>query len=510
MVLHSGADAQTGSREASGDMVDLLVIGGGINGAGIAADAAGRGLRVMLCEKGDLGGATSSASTKLIHGGLRYLEYFEIRLVREALAEREVLLGMAPHIIWPMRFRLPHMPGLRPRWMIRAGLFLYDWLGPRTTLPASGTTRSDAGGPLRESLQYAFEYSDCWVDDARLVVLNAMLAREHGASVRTRTACTALAPDSAGWLATLSRQDGTGTETVRARAVVNATGPWVDRTASALQPSARVNSVRLVKGSHIVVPRLYDGSHAYLFQHPDRRVIFVIPYEDDFSLIGTTEEECDGDPGQVQASDGEVDYLLDAVSTYFRKKVTREQVCHRFAGVRPLMEEENESATTLSRDYHLQFDRQPAPLLTVYGGKITTYRRLAESALGQLKAVLPAMTGSWTADTVLPGGDFDKQSALLADFRKRWSWLPEEVGRRWVRTYGTRARTLVGEADCLTDMGRHFGAGLYEREVRYLMEEEWAVTAEDVLWRRTKTGLHMSDPERSGFDAWMEHAGDPA
>lgn len=507
MVLHSGADAQTASEGAAGDIVDLLIIGGGVNGAGIAADAAGRGLRVMLCERGDLGGATSSASTKLIHGGLRYLEYFEIRLVREALAEREVLLGMAPHIVWPMRFRLPHMPGLRPRWMIRAGLFLYDWLGSRTTLPASGTTRPETDGPLRDSLQYAFEYSDCWVDDARLVVLNAMLAREHGATIRTRTSCTALSPDSGGWLATLTARDGGGTETVRARGVVNATGPWVEKTVSTLQPSAAVRPVRLVKGSHIVVPRLYEGEHAYLFQHSDRRVIFVIPYENDFSLIGTTEDECHGDPGQVEASDREVDYLLDAVSTYFREPVTREQVCHRFAGVRPLMEEENESATSLSRDYHLQFDSQPAPILTVYGGKITTYRRLAESALGQLKAVLPSMTGPWTADTVLPGGDFDRQSALLSDFRTRWPWLPEEVARRWVRSYGTRARTLVGQADGLADMGRHFGAGLYEREVRYLMEQEWAVTAEDVLWRRTKTGLHMSDEERRGVHAWVEGEG---
>lgn len=507
MVLHSSTDSQTASRGEAGGMYDLLVIGGGINGAGIAADAAGRGLRVMLCEKEDLGGATSSASTKLIHGGLRYLEYFEIRLVREALAEREVLLGMAPHIVWPMRFRLPHMPGLRPRWMIRAGLFLYDWLGSRNTLPASGTVRPDPDGPLRDTLPHAFEYSDCWVDDARLVVLNAMLAREHGATIRTRTACTALSPDSGVWSATLTGREGGTTETVRARAVVNATGPWVEKTASTLQPSAPVRPVRLVKGSHIVVPRLYEGEHAYLFQHPDRRVIFVIPYENDFSLIGTTEKECHGDPGQVEASDGEVDYLLDAVSTYFREPVTREQVCHRFAGVRPLMEEENESATSLSRDYHLQFDRQPAPMLTVYGGKITTYRRLAESALEQLKAALPAMTGPWTADTVLPGGDFDGQVTLLADFRRRWPWVPEGVARRWVRTYGTRTLALVGQAGCLTDMGRHFGAGLYEQEVRYLMEEEWAFTAEDVLWRRTKTGLHMSDEERTGVRSWMEGGG---
>lgn len=507
MVLHSGMESQTASQ--AGDLYDLLVIGGGINGAGIAADAAGRGLRVILCEKGDLGGGASSASTKLIHGGLRYLEYFEIRLVREALAEREVLLGMAPHIVWPMRFRLPHMPGLRPRWMIRAGLFLYDWLGSRNTLTASGTVRPDASGPLKDSLQHAFEYSDCWVDDARLVVLNAMLAREHGATIRTRTACTALSSDSGGWSATLTGQTGTGdtAETVRARAVVNATGPWVEQVASALQPSGPVRPVRLVKGSHIVVPRLYDGSHAYLFQHPDRRVIFVIPYENDFSLIGTTEEECHDDPGQARASEEEVDYLLDAVSTYFREPVTREQVCHRFSGVRPLMEEENESATSLSRDYHLQFDRQPAPLLTVYGGKITTYRRLAESALERLKTVLPAMTEPWTATTVLPGGDFERQSALLSDFRGRWPWLPEDVARRWVRSYGTRALKLAGKADCLADMGRHFGAGLYEREAGYLVEQEWAQTAEDILWRRTKTGLHMNEEERSVFHAWMEEGG---
>ncbi|MEX1196580.1 MAG: glycerol-3-phosphate dehydrogenase [Pseudohongiellaceae bacterium] len=502
MVLHSGTGSQTVVQAE--DTYDLLVVGGGINGAGIAADAAGRGLRVLLCEKGDLGGATSSASTKLIHGGLRYLEYFEIRLVREALAEREVLLGMAPHIVWPMRFRLPHRPGLRPRWMIRIGLWLYDWLGSRNTLPASVTVGPETSGPLRDSLRHAFEYSDCWVDDARLVVLNALLAREHGATIQTRTACTALSAQADGWLATLINQESGAAETVRARAVINATGPWVEQVAEALQPSAPSRPVRLVKGSHIVVPRLYKGSHAYLFQHTDRRVIFVIPYENDFSLIGTTEEECHGDPGQAQASEEEIDYLLEAVSTYFREPVTRAQIRHRFAGVRPLMEEENESATSLSRDYHLQFDRQPAPLLTVYGGKITTYRRLAESALAQLKTVLPAMSQAWTAGAVLPGGDFEEQSRLLADFRARWPWLPEDVVRRWVRSYGTRALKLVGQADSLSDMGRHFGAGLYEQEARYLMEQEWAVTADDILWRRTKIGLHMSEAQRSEFHAWLQ------
>lgn len=507
MVLHSATDSQD-VPPAAGGAYDLLIIGGGINGAGIAADAAGRGLRVILCEKEDLGGATSSSSTKLIHGGLRYLEYFEFRLVREALAEREVLLDMAPHIVWPLRFRLPHLRGLRPRWMIRAGLFLYDWLGTRNTLAPSGTVPTDAEGPLRDSFKHAFEYSDCWVDDARLVVLNAMLAREHGAEIRTHTACTGLSADAGEWSATLTAADGAA-EVVRARAVVNATGPWVEKTAAALQPAATVRPVRLVKGSHIVVPRLYEGSHAYLFQHSDRRVVFVIPYEEDFSLIGTTEEEFHDDPGRPKASEEEVDYLLDAVNTYFREPVTREQIRYRFAGVRPLMEEENESSSSLSRDYHLQFDRQPAPLLTVYGGKITTYRRLAESAMQQLEAVLPAMTGPWTADTALPGGDFEVQSALLEDFRERWPWLPEGVARRWVRTYGTRTLALVGNAGDLTDMGRNFGAGLYEREVKYLMEEEWAVDPEDILWRRTKVGLHMNEEERNGVHAWMEQSSRP-
>ncbi|MGM0632726.1 MAG: glycerol-3-phosphate dehydrogenase [Pseudomonadota bacterium] len=508
MVLHTASDSQGPVQHPEESEFDLLVIGGGINGAGIAADAAGRGLRVLLCDKGDLAGGTSSASTKLIHGGLRYLEYFEFRLVREALMEREVLLGMAPHVIWPLRFRLPHRPGVRPRWMVRVGLGLYDLLGGRrNTLPASRAINMKGDGPLREEWQHGFEYSDCWVDDARLVVLNAMMAHDHGADIRSRVACTGLRQMGRGWVASLRSAVDGRTGEVTARAVINAAGPWVDQVTDTVGSPADGRGVRLVRGSHIVVRRLYEGEHAYMFQHSDRRVIFVIPYENDFTLIGTTEVDCTGDPGQAHISGQEVEYLLEAVNSHFRVPITADQVCHSFSGVRPLMEEENASATSLSRDYHLTFTRQPAPFLTVYGGKITTYRRLAEAAMFRLGDVFVHMGDDWTADTTLPGGDFDSPSGLLTRYRSLWPWLPDQVLRRWVRSYGTCALDLVGDASAIEDMGRDFGAGLYEREVRYLQTREWALRAEDVLWRRTKIGLHMTADEASAFRAWMEGAG---
>jgi len=488
--------------------VDLLVVGGGINGAGIAADAAGRGLSVLLCEKSDLGGATSSASTKLIHGGLRYLEYYEFRLVRESLAEREVLLRAAPHIVWPLRFRLPHQPSQRPAWMIRAGLFLYDHLGKRVTLPASRSIRFGDDSPLVAQFRKGFEYSDCWVDDARLVVLNAMQARHHGAVVKTRTACTALTATSgdggrATWQATLT-DSGTGVQSqVSARCVVNAAGPWVSHLGKQLAPETPPDPVRLVKGSHIVVPRLYDGDHAYMLQHVDGRVIFVIPYENEFSLIGTTEQDFAADPAEARISEEETTYLLAIVNQYFRRGLSEEDVRHQFSGVRPLIDEEGENASKVSRDYTLELDLAPAPLLTVYGGKITTYRRLAEAVLHKLAPLFPDMTGDWTSKATLPGGDFESQNALSGQLAAEYPWLAPALRERWVKQYGMLIKGLLDGVTDMTGLGAKIGPDLYAREVDYLCDQEWARTADDILWRRTKLGLWFSDAERTALDDYL-------
>jgi len=474
---------------------DLLVIGGGINGAGIAADAAGRGLSVILVEMNDLASGTSSASTKLIHGGLRYLEHYEFSLVRESLAEREVLMGMAPHIVWPLRFRLPYQKGLRPRWMIRSGLFLYDMLSRRNTLPASRSVRIGTSDPLREGYTNGFEFSDCWVDDARLVVVNALLAQQHGADVLTRTRCRSLQSDGSGWAARLVSDPGGAEREVRARAVVNATGPWAVDTDALRADSEPSGVMRLVKGCHIVVPRLFEQECAWMLQHEDKRVVFVIPYEHDFSLVGTTEKVYEGDPAQASISDDEVDYLLGIVNRYFSGSVSRQDIVHDFAGVRPLLEDAGESASRLSRDYSLALYRLPAPMLSVYGGKITTYRRLAEKALLKLSSVFPDMSGPWTSTTTLPGGDFENQQALMASAVETWPWLPPDILRRWVRTYGSRLHLIMAGADDMDDMGMHFGAGLYEREVHYLYQHEWATTADDILWRRTKLGLRLESQQ---------------
>lgn len=481
---------------------DLLVIGGGINGVGIAADAAGRGLTVLLVEMDDLASGTSSASTKLIHGGLRYLENFEFSLVRESLAEREVLMGMAPHIIWPLRFRLPYQKGLRPRWMIRAGLFLYDMLSHRNTLPASRSIRIDASDPLSEGYTHGFEYSDCWVDDARLVVVNALLAQQHGAEILTRTRCHSLQPADNGWLASLVTAPEQSELQVTARAVVNATGPWAEET-DALRGVESGEAMRLVKGCHIVVPRLFEQECAWLLQHEDQRVVFVIPYETDFSLVGTTEEAYQGDPSKADISDGEVDYLLGIVNRYFSGSVGRQDIVHHFAGVRPLIEHAGESSSRLSRDYSLELYTSPAPMLSVYGGKITTYRRLAEKVLQKFLPVFPDLADPWTATAALPGGDFDNQQSLMASAHDTWPWISPDLLRRWVRTYGTRLHLIIAGAQGMTDMGQHFGAGLYEREVDYLCRHEWARSAEDILWRRTKLGLRLESGQVAALGEYL-------
>jgi glycerol-3-phosphate dehydrogenase len=475
-------------------LFDLAVIGGGINGVGIARDAAGRGLSVLLLEQGDLAGATSSVSTKLIHGGLRYLEHYAFRLVHESLAEREVLWRAAPHIVGPLRFVLPHHPGLRPRWMIRAGLFLYDHLGGRKILPPTrmlDLRRDPAGVPLRPAFTSGFEYSDCWVDDARLVVLNARDAAEHGADIRTRTRCVAARTADGIWR--LALEDG---GLAWARVLVNAGGPFVSRILSSVIGHQAVTPIRLVKGSHIVVPRLYAHDRCYIFQNSDGRVCFAIPYHDDFTLIGTTDEDYAGDPAAVTPSAEEERYLCAAVSEYFRDPVDPATIVWRYAGVRPLRDDGATSAQEATRDYvlELQDTLGEAPVLSVFGGKLTTYRRLAEAAMAKLAPFFPGMRGAWTSGSPLPGGDFpyDGVATIRADLQRRYPFLPEHTARRLVRAYGTQAGEMLGDA---ADLGRVLGADLSEREVDWLMRCEWARTADDVLWRRSKLGLRFNKAE---------------
>ena len=492
---------------------DLAIVGGGINGCGIARDAAGRGASVFLCEQGDLGSATSSASTKLIHGGLRYLEYYEFRLVREALKEREVLWRMAPHIIRPLRFVLPHLPGLRPAWFLRLGLFLYDHLGGRELLPGTRTLdlRTDeAGQPLKPGLKRAFEYSDCWVEDARLVVLNAQDAARLGATVRTRTRCVEATRRDGLWQVTVEDVRSGVRSTVRAKALVNAAGPWV---AEVLDRRVRADAgkrIRLVQGSHIVVPRLFDHERCYIFQNADGRIVFAIPYERDFTLIGTTDQDYQGDPAAVHATAAEIAYLCAAAGEYFATPIRPEDVVWSYSGVRPLVDDGASAAQAATRDYVLALDAPDggAPLLSVFGGKITTYRKLAEAALAKLAAHLPLASGSWSSRAPLPGGDFPVEGteALIAELRARYRFVGADHMARLVRAYGTRTRVLLGCATRAVDLGRRFGADLTEAEVRYLMAEEWAQTTEDVLWRRTKLGLRLAPAEVRDLDDFMAAA----
>jgi glycerol-3-phosphate dehydrogenase len=481
---------------------DLAVVGGGINGTGIARDAAGRGLSVLLLEQGDLGGATSSASTKLIHGGLRYLEQREFRLVREALAEREVLLRAAPHIIRPLRFVLPHHAGLRPWWMIRTGLFLYDHLGGRHILPPTRVVdlrRDPAGEPLRPTFTSAFEYSDCWVDDARLVVLNARDAASHGADIRTRTACLSARPAGADW--SLSLESG---EDVRAAVLVNAAGPWVSRFLSSAVGQPAPARVRLVKGSHIVLRRLFHHDRSYIFQHRDGRICFAIPYERDFTLIGTTDEDYDGDPATASISPAEEAYLLDAVGRYLRSPIDPAGIVWRYAGIRPLRDDGTGKAQEATRDYVLELDGSP-PLLSVFGGKITTYRRLAEAVMAKLAPIFPALRPAWTATATLPGGDFpwDGAPALQAALLQRYPFLLPHTAQRLVHAYGTLASDMLGDASNPGDMGPVIGADLTQREVTWLMRTEFARTADDILWRRTKLGLRFDTAQRATLHAML-------
>ena len=497
---------------------DLLVIGGGINGAGIAADAAGRGARVVLAEMGDLAQGTSSASSKLIHGGLRYLEHYEFRLVREALAEREVLLARAPHIIWPLRFVLPHVPSLRPRWMLRAGLFLYDHLYRRKAIPGSRSINlatEPAGKPLVEGLTRGFAYWDCWVDDARLVVLNARAAADRGAEILTRTRVAAVAPaeDGAGWRAELVDAASGRKRLVTARALVNAAGPWVDGVARMVGSGGRPGhnappKVRLVKGSHIVVPRISGADDAYLMQNADGRVVFALPYEGDFTLIGTTDVPFEGDPAGAAISEDEIGYLLDVTRRFFRSCPVRADVAWSYAGVRPLYDDGSDNPSAVTRDYKIDLDAgtDRPPLLTVYGGKVTTYRRLAEEAVDRLAPHLGLTRGPWTAALPLPGGDIPRGDfdTFVAELTRAHSGLAPGFLHRLARRHGTATATILADARRPADLGVDLGAGLTEAEVRYLVRAEWARSADDVLWRRTKCGLHMTAPQRDAATRRIE------
>ncbi|GLK88222.1 glycerol-3-phosphate dehydrogenase [Pseudomonas turukhanskensis] len=487
------------------EIYDVAVVGGGINGVGIAADAAGRGLSVFLCEKDDLAQHTSSASSKLIHGGLRYLEHYEFRLVREALAEREVLLAKAPHIVKPMRFVLPHRPHLRPAWMIRLGLFLYDHLGKRKQLAGSRGLRFGAGSPLKAEITRGFEYADCWVDDARLVVLNAMAAREQGAHIHTRTRCVSARRSKGLWHVHLERADGS-LFSIRAHALVNAAGPWVARFIKDDLQQKSPYGIRLIQGSHIVVPRLFDGEQAYILQNEDRRIVFAIPYLERFTLIGTTDREYQGDPAQVAISAEETQYLLDVVNAHFKQSIGQADILHTYSGVRPLCDDESDDPSAVTRDYTLALSAAPgeAPLLSVFGGKLTTYRKLAESAMGHLAPFFSQMKTSWTAEAPLPGGEqMTSRSALVEALSSQYGWLPTQVARRWASTYGSRSFTILEGAKSLEDLGEDLGAGLYAREVDYLCREEWARDAADILWRRSKLGLFMTPGQQARLSAYL-------
>jgi len=523
------SSAQPQSHSPNADAVDVLVVGGGINGAGIARDLAGRGWTVLLAERDDLAAHTSSSSTKLIHGGLRYLEYYEFSLVRKALQEREVLLKSAPHIMWPLRFVMPHDAAMRPAWMVRVGLFLYDHLARREVLPGSTGVdlhHSPLGKPLKAQYRRGFVYSDGWVDDARLVLLNALDAREKGAELLTRSPVTAVQRAADGWTATI--QTPQGERTVRARALVNAAGPWAESFLRGIARPARgetlaTKNLRLVKGSHIIVRRCFEHDHAYIFQNPDKRIIFAIPYEGDYTLIGTTDVELpqhaisgpNGAGKQAQIDVGEIAYLCEQASRYFAKPVTREDVIWSYAGVRPLLDDASGDPSAVTRDYLLETNTEGAPLLSVWGGKITTFRRLAEDAADLVGEMLGDKRQPWTEQAHLPGGDLREWigapqrpdtdfERLVKVIQQRHDWLPPALTRRLARAYGSRIGLVLGSATSLADLGQEVAPGLYEAELRYLMAEEWVCGPEDALWRRSKLGLHYSEAQRAAVADWFD------
>ncbi len=494
----------------SAEEIDLLVIGGGINGVGIARDAAGRGLKVTLVEQGDLASATSSWSSKLIHGGLRYLEQYEFRLVREALQEREVLLRLAPHIIRPLMFVLPHDASMRPAWMIRMGLWMYDHIGGSITLPRSKKISFPDiayGAGLKPAIRTGFLYSDCRVDDSRLTVLNAVCAREKGATILTRTSFESARRVDGAWEAVIALANG-DKRTVRAKALVNAAGPWVVDVLDRVHGERIKERVRLVKGSHIIVPKVHSQGHALILQNPDKRVVFVIPYENGFSLIGTTDVAVANVEEAKAITEEETDYLVAAANRFLAKPIAASDVVHSYAGVRPLYDDGADNPSEVTRDYVLKVDHEAmrAPLLTVFGGKITTYRRLAEEALEALEPFFPGLARPWTATPELPGGDVGHFNAFRDAMHARYPGLGRGLVEGVVRRHGSRAPRILGEAKIPEALGMSFGAGLTQREVEHLVVEEWAETAEDVLWRRTKCGLHMTAAQRDAVAAFMKGA----
>lgn len=494
---------------SNADRYDILIIGGGINGCGIARDAAGRGYSVALCEAGDFGGGTSSASTKLIHGGLRYLEHYEFRLVREALMEREVLWSMAPHIIWPLRFVLPHHKGLRPRWLLRIGLFLYDYMGGRKLLPpaqALDLKTDPAGEPLRDDFATAFEYSDCWVEDSRLVVLNAMDARDRGANIMPRTEIVSASPEGEGWCVSARDKISGKTRELHTRLIINAAGPWVDHVLRTVFGQNDVHNVRLVRGSHIVIKRKFEHERCYIFQNADDRIIFAIPYERDFTLIGTTDAEQKELDGKPEITTQEADYLREAAGEYFKEPIAADDIVWTYSGVRPLFDDGATAAQEATRDYVLRTDETAgAPLVNIFGGKITTYRRLAESMLEEVERLIGAKGSAWTRGIKLPGGDFPTEGfdALVAKYAAEFPSLDRGLVRRLLRAYGTKTSDLLAGVQTIEDLGQHFGADLYEREVRYQMDHEWSRTSEDVLFRRTRLGIRFNVEETVDLDRFM-------
>ena len=490
---------------------DLLIVGGGINGAGIARDAAGRGIRTLLVDQGDFAGATSSASTKLIHGGLRYLEHYEFRLVAESLAEREVMLRIAPHLVTPLRFVMPHVPTLRPTWMIRAGLWLYDHIGGAHSLPGSTDVRLDPdgfGAGLKPEMKHGFAYSDARVDDARLVIANLRSAADQGATVCSRTRLVAARRNAGVWRATLESAESQ--REVSARVLVNAAGPWVDKVVERTGGTMNNARVRLVKGSHIIVPRIHAGEHAYLLQNTDQRIVFVIPYLDHWSLIGTTDVPIEQADQPWEIAPAEIRYLLKAANRYLARPIAESDIVWSFAGIRPLYDDGHGDPAAITRDYTLKLDdRDGAVELAVFGGKLTTYRKLAETVLERLTPWLNTVRGPWTADTTLPGGDFDltQRAAVLCDLCGDYPRLPPALLHAMFGRHGTLTRTLLGEARTLADLGQDFGGDLFQREVDYLVQNEWGTNVEDILWRRTKTGLAMTPVQRAAFAGWfVSHA----
>lgn len=485
---------------------DLFVVGGGINGTGIAADAAGRGLNVGLCEMGDLAHATSSSSSKLIHGGLRYLEHYEFRLVKEALTEREVLLKVAPHLVTPMRFQMPHRPHLRPAWLIRIGLFLYDNLGKRETLLGSKGVKYGADSPLKDDIKQGFEYSDCWVDDARLVVTNALSAQQNGTSIFARTRCISAKRFDNQWHIQLEDQTTNETLDITAKALVNAAGPWVSSFIETKLEQKAPYGIRMIKGSHIVVPKLYQHSNAFIMQNTDKRIVFAIPYREHYTLLGTTDVEYKGNPNDVAISEDETQYILKVANDHFKKTLTPADVVWSYSGVRPLLEDESSDPSAVTRDYtlHLDDQNQHAPLLSIFGGKITTYRKLALSAMTKLAPYFDKLGGEWTHSKPLPGGDLGMPlDAFSMKLQKDYPFIGAQLARRFANSYGTLTHTLLNKANTESDLGQHFGNQLFQVEVDYLINHEWARTAEDVLWRRTKLGLEFTPEQASALDEYI-------